>query len=257
VNTFSYSVRAAGVAALSVCAFSANALTLDTTALQANAVFSLSPTALDAMSAANTVMSGLGTTGTLAPTLTSDGYVLPNFNLPISKVDVSLGLPPFSPLVSPNYGDATGAALQITRGSSSVTLANFVVDYSKDLVLADITSNGITTKGTSLYSFDATNLQIGLNGLTLNMHQTLSNLVFTSSALTTFASGLKLGSALLAPLKTLDFGTITIDINAALRSPINATPYTVATAVPELPSTAMMMFGLLGMAAVTRRKQRV
>jgi hypothetical protein len=257
VNTYSYSVKAAGAVALSVCALTANALTLDTSGLQANAVFSLSPLAVDLMFAANTVMTGLGTTGALAPTVTSDGYVLPNFNLPINKVDVSLGLPPFSPLVSPNYGDTTGAALQITRGSRSVTLANFVVDYSKDLVLADITANGITTKGTSLYSFDATDLKIGLNGLTLNMHQQLSNLVFTSSALATFASGLKLGSALLAPLQTLDFGTITIDINGALRTPINATPFTVAAAVPEIPSTAMMVFGLLGMAVVSRRKQQI
>ena len=257
MNTFSYSVKAVGAVALSVCALSANALTLDTRGLQANAVFSLSQGALDAMFAADTVMSGLGTTGTLASTISSTGDALPNFNLPIDKVDVSLGLPPFSPLISPNYGDTSGAALQITRGSRNVTLANFVVDYSKDLVLADITANGITTKGTSLYSFDATDLKIGLDGLTLNMHQKLSNLVFTSSALNTFTSGLKLSSALQTPLKTLDFGSITIDINGALRTPINATPFTVTTAVPELPSTAMMMFGLLGMAVVSRRKQRI
>jgi hypothetical protein len=185
--------------------------------------------------------------------VSSTGDLLPAFNMPVSKVDVSLGLPPFSPLVSPNSGEASGAALQITRGARSVTLANFVIDYSKDLVLADITANGVTTKATSLYSFDATNLNIGLNGLTLNMHQTLSNLVFTPTALSTFGTGLNLAKSLQAPLSTIDFGTITVDVNGALRSPINATPFTVA--VPELPKGVMLLLGMVGIAVVSRRKQ--
>lgn len=251
VKTLTYSVKALGFVALTAFTVSASALTLDMRALQANSVFSVSQEALDAMFAADTAIASLGTASTLGST---DGQAS-SFNLPITKVDVSLGLPPFSPLVDPNMGMTSGAALQISRGSRSITLANFVVDYSKDLVLADITANGVTTYGSSLYSFDSTDLKIGLNGLTLNMHQTLSNLVFTSSALNTFTSGLKLSSALANPLKTLDFGTITIDINAGLRSPIDATPFKVATAiVPELPSTAMMLLGLMGMAAVSRRK---
>lgn len=249
MNTFKYSFKAAGIAAVTTLAMStsAQALTLDTTFLQANSVFALSQDAMDAMSAASTSMSALG--NATAANSTSSA-----FNLPVTKVDVSLGLPPFSPLVSPNWGDATGSALSITRGSRSVVLANFVIDYSKDLVLADITANGVTTKNTSLYSFTATDLKIGLNGLTLNMHQQLSNLVFTDTALASFTSGLNLSKALVTPLKTLDFGTITIDINGALRSPINATPYTAA--VPEAPPAAMLGLGLCGIALVARRKMK-
>jgi hypothetical protein len=249
VNTFKYSFKAAGIAAVTTLAMStsAHALTLDTTFLQANSVFSLSQEALDAMSAASTNMSALGNASAATSTTAA-------FNLPVTKVDVSLGLPPFSPLVTPNWGDATGSALSITRGSRSVVLANFVIDYSKDLVLADITANGVTTKNTSLYSFTATDLKIGLNGLTLNMHQQLSNLVFTDTALASFTSGLNLSKALVTPLKTLDFGTITIDINGALRSPINATPYTAA--VPEAPPAAMLGLGLCGIALVARRKMK-
>jgi len=254
VNIFKYSFKAAGVAAVTTLAMSApaKALTLDTTFLQANSVFALSQDALDAMSAASTSMSALGNASNASPTKSATGDLLPAFNLPVTKVDVSLGLPPFSPLVTPNSGDATGSALAITRGSHSVILANFVIDYSKDLVLADITSNGVTTKGSSLYSFTATNLNIGLNGLTLNMHQQLSNLVFTDTALASFSSGLNLSRVVAAPLKTLDFGTITIDINGALRAPINATPYTAA--VPEAPPAAMLGLGLFGIALVARRK---
>lgn len=256
MNTFKYSFKAAGLAAVTTLALStsAQALTLDTTFLQANSVFALSQDALDAMSAASTSMSALGNASAAASTMSATGDLLPAFNLPVTKVDVSLGLPPFSPLVSPNSGDASGSALAITRGSKSVVLANFVIDYSKDLVLADITANGVTTKNTSLYSFTATDLKIGLNGLTLNMHQKLSNLMFTDSALTSFTSGLNLSKALATPLKTLDFGTITIDINGALRSPINATPYTAA--VPEAPPAAMLGLGLCGIALVARRKMK-
>lgn len=256
MNTLKYSFKAAGIAAASALAMStsAQALTLDTTFLQANSVFALSQDALDVMSASSTTMSSLGNASAAASIKSATGDMLPAFNLPVTKVDVSLGLPPFSPLVSPNWGNATGSALAITRGSKSVVLANFVIDYSKDLVLADITANGVTTKNTSLYSFTATDLKIGLNGLTLNMHQKLSNLTFTESALTSFTSGLSLSKALATPLRTLDFGSITIDINGALRSPINATPYTVA--VPEAPPAAMLGLGLCGIAMVARRKMK-
>lgn len=249
MNAVKYSFKAAGLVAFAslTLSSSASALTLDTTFVQANSVFALSQDALDAMDAASTSMSALG--------IASQAGSSSSFNLPVTKVDVSLGLPPFSPLVSPNWGDATGSALAITRGSRTVTLANFVIDYSKDLVLADITANGVTTKGTSLYSFTATDLNIGLNGLTLNMHQQLSNLVFTDTALASFTSGLNLSKALATPLKTMDFGTITIDINGALRSPVNATPFTV-TSVPEAPPVAMLGLGLCGIAVVGRRKMR-
>lgn len=256
MSTIQYTFKAAGLAAIAslTLSTSASALTLDTTALAANSVFALSQDAMDAMTLANTSISALGIASSATGTKSAGGGLLPSFNLPVTKVDVSIGLPPFSPLVSPNWGDATGSALAIKRGSNSVILANFVIDYSKDLVLADITANGVTTKGSSLYSFTATGLNIGLNGLTLNMHQQLSNLMFTDSALATFTSGLSLSKIMSSSLKTVDFGTITIDINGALRSPVNATPFTAA--VPEAPPALMLGLGLCGIALVARRKMQ-
>jgi len=168
-------------------------------------------------------------------------------------VDVSLGLPPFSPLVTPNSGEAAGSALLVSRGSYSLTLANFVIDYDTDLVMADITANGVTTKGASLYTFDATDLSIGLKGLTLNMHQTLSNLTLTSSAVNTFASALGLNKVFTSVLTTLNFGTITIDINGSLRTPISSADY--VASVPETPPLWTMGLGLVGIAGIARRKQ--
>jgi hypothetical protein len=131
-------------------------------------------------------------------------------------------------------------------------LANFFIDYDASMVLADITANGMTQQRTSLYSFEATDLKIGLKGLTLNMNQKLSNLQLTNTALATFASGLSLSRVLQAPLVGLDFGTITVDINGALRAPINGAPY--VAAIPEPSSWAMLALGLVGIAFVSRRK---
>jgi len=228
----------------------ASALVLDTTALKANSVFALSDEASFAMSLTGTNISALGNSTQLSGGA-SDGIA--SFNLPVTKVDVSLGLPLFGgQLITPNSGDATGSALLISRGNYNLTLANFVIDYKTSLVLADITTNGVTAKGTSLYSFTATNLTTGLSGLSLNMHQQLSNLVLTSSAQASFTSGLHLQKLYADTIKTLDFGTITIDINTALRQPVSDKPY--VASVPEAPSVFAMALGLLGIAAASRRK---
>ncbi len=241
--------------ALVLMPVSASALTLDTTYLQANAVFSLSEDALDAMSSVRTSISAAGNTSLVAGNLASDGSSIPAFNLPVTKVDVSLGLPLFGgQLVTPNSGNASGSALIISRGSNTIALANFFIDYKTSLVMADITANGVTTKSTSLYSFNASKLDVGVSGLALTMHQDLTQLMFTSSAAATFSSALKLPSVYRPVLDGLDFGTITVDVKTALRPGVNATPF--ITSVPEAPSYAAMGLGLLGIAAVSRRKAK-
>lgn len=252
-TTWTHSLTGALALAASLAAPSAQALTLDTTWLQANSVFALSMEAYDAMAAAGVTMSALGNASNAKGTTLADGTVLSAFNLPVTKVDVSVGFWPFANLVTPEWGEASGSALLISRGTRNVTLANFFIDYDTSLVMADITANGVTQKRTSLYSFDATDLKIGLNGLTLNMHQKLTNLTFTNSALATFASGLNLSKTLQGPLVGLDFGTITIDINGSLRAPISSAPY-VAAAIPEASPAAMLGLGLIGIALVSRRK---
>lgn len=250
----SWTPSLAGAVALTaaLAATPAQALTLDTTWMQANAVFGLSLEAFDAMAAAGVTMSALGNASNAKGTVLPDGSVLSAFNLPVTKVDVSVGFWPFANLVTPDWGEASGSALLVSRGARNVTLANFFIDYDTSLVLADITANGVTQKRASLYEFDATGLKIGLNGLTLNMHQKLSNLTFTDSALATFASGLNLSKTLQGPLVGLDFGTITIDINGALRTPVSSVPY--VAAIPEASPAMMLGLGMLGIALVSRRK---
>ena len=114
--------------------------------------------------------------------------------------------------------------------------------------------SGVTTTGMAIYSFDAVDdLAISLNGLTLNMHQQLANLMLTTAAQDTFASALKLNKAVKGALSVLDFGTITIDINGALRKPVSATAFTAAM-VPEPGPASMIGLGLLALMWVARRK---
>lgn len=239
----------AAVCALGVSS-TASALSLSTTYLKADSVFELSDMALAALDASGSKMSALGNSFEVASGTQA-------FDLPVTKVDVSIGI--FPPSLKPVSGDASGSALLISRGSRSLALANFHIDFANEKVNADIITNGVTTKGVSIYDFDvASPLSIGLSGLTLNMTEKLNHLVLTPEALTTIAAALNLNKVLQAPLKTLDFGTINIDIKGALRLPgVSDKPFTLANmpAVPEPSAWLMMALGMIGVAAIARRKQ--
>jgi len=244
----------AAAAALGVpCLFSATAahalsMTLPTTAMDANAIMTLSQDAVDAMSATGISMSALGNAYAVS------GSTLPSFDLPITEVSVNLSLIPYA--LTPTAGESSGSALQISRGSNNLVLANFQIDYSTEQVLADVIVSGVTTTGMAIYSFDqATTLDMSLQGLTLNMSQVLNHLYLTTAAQNTFASALNLSKTLKGVLSVIDFGTISIDINAALRKPVSASAFTAAMIpVPEPGPAPMMALGLVAMVWVARRK---
>ena len=160
----------------------ASALSLNTTALKANSTLQFSSEAATASSLAGISFSALGNTIVGAGT-TTNGKVAPSFILPVTQADVSIG---WNLKVSPNAGEAIGSALKIQRGDSSLTLANFEIDFKKDQVFADVMINGSVTN-MAIYSFtEKTDLKIGLKGLALTMNQTLGDLALTEKFLNTF-----------------------------------------------------------------------
>jgi hypothetical protein len=229
----------------------ASALSLNTTALKANSTLQFSEEAAMATSLVGISFTALGNTVVGAGT-TSNNIFAPSFILPVTEADVSIG---WNLKVSPNAGEAIGSALKVQRGSSQLTLANFQIDFKKDQVFADVITNGVTTN-MAIYSFtEKTDLQIGLKGLGLTMKQTLGDLHLTTQAQDTFASALNLADPLKAVLGGLNFGSINIDISTSLRKPISDKPFTAAMMVPEPSTYALMALGMVGIAAVARRKQ--
>lgn len=230
----------------------ASALSLDTTYLQANSTLQFSSSAFNATNLLDISFSTMGN-AYQSGSVTTNGIRVPTFVLPVTNADVSIG---WNLKLSPNSGDATGSGLLLTRGYAQLGLANFSIDYGTDKVYADVMWGGKSTN-MAVYSFtEQTDLKIGLNGLALTMNQTLGNLKLTGQAIDTFASVLGVDDVFKGVMTGLNFGTITIDIKTALRSPISDNPLTAASMVPEASTYVMMGIGLAGIALISRRRHR-
>lgn len=173
------------------------------------------------------------------------------FVLPITKsvVDVSL----FK--IAPVSGEAIGSAILASKGTKSLALANFKIDYAKDKISGDLITNG-QTSSMALFSFnEQTPRTIKLSGLTLTMNQTLNNLKLTSDATSSLTSALG-NSGAMSSLAAANFGTLTIDVSSVSRKAVSTKPYTASMMVPEASTYAMMALGLAGIGFVARRKAR-
>jgi hypothetical protein len=152
------------------------------------------------------------------------------FNLPVTRIVLG-----FSPLVQ--SGSAVGSALFFSRldfddnfeeFTSTLTLANFTLDYKRQLVLADTTHSGKPTmRQLPIYKFNtATRLNLRYRfPLSISLYEQLNKLYLTPEAQAAFRDGLKL-PGFAEPSLTYDYGTLTQSINVKLRPrPINARPY--------------------------------
>jgi PEP-CTERM motif len=230
-----------------VVAGSAQALTLNTAGVKANALLTLNSNAASTLSANGISLRALGNA-------TSAGTNA--FNLPITSADISVGL--FK--LTPQGGDAVGSALQLAKGSRSATMANFDVVYGSGTgagtISGDVIINGKTQK-MQLFTFkEQTPLSVKLSGLSLTLNQNLNNLKLTSSASSTFASALNLSASAASTLAALDYGTLKMDISSTKRTPVSTKAFTAANLVPEPSTYALMGLGLAGVALVARRKQQ-
>jgi hypothetical protein len=210
----------------------ANALTLNTAGLKADSVLTFSVAASGASAAATVVFQPLGNMTSLPGVAkedpeTGDTVLVESFNQPVTKADIKVTS---SLAIVPTSGAAARSGLKLIRGKVYVGLANFVVNFDKKIVYADIITPTATLTQAELYTFkDNGDLKISLKGLVLNQSQSVSNLVFTDAAQKAIADGLSLSSALRAVLPGLDWGTIAVKVTSYKRSPaVSTTPLTAA-----------------------------
>lgn len=226
---------------------SAQALTLNTAGVKANALLTLNSAAASTLASNGITMKALGNA-------TSAGTNA--FNLPITSADLSVGL--FK--ITPQGGDAVGSALQLVKGSRSAVMANFDVVYGSGTGTGTISGDVIIsgkTQNMALFTFkEQTPVSVKLTGLSLSLNQSLSNLKLTAGAASTFATALNLSSSAASLLASTDYGTLKMDITTAKRMAVSTKAFTAANLVPEPSTYALMGLGLAGVAFVARRKQQ-
>lgn len=243
--TFARSVLA--VAGLVVASSSAQAIaiTLPTTRLDAEAVFSFSDDAVSLFQLTGVSASALGNTKAEG----SDGW---SFTMPVTEVTLNASIFPFK--LSPVAGEASGSGLLIQKGANALSLANFTLDFKRNVMLADITSRIGTVMQYDLFSFKVTEgLHVSTSG-GLSMAMTLDEMTLTTGAQAQFISGLKLKYFERMALPGLNFGSLNIDIAPGLRFNVSDKPLVVA--VPEASSLGMLVAGMLAIGVISRRRMK-
>lgn len=221
------------------------AITLPTTNLDAEAVFAFSDDAVSLFQLTGVSASALGNTKVDG----SDGW---SFMMPVTEVTLNASVFPFR--LSPVAGEASGSGLMIQKRNNLLSLANFTLDFKRNVMLADIASRNGTLMQHDLFSFKVTEgLHLSTNG-GLSMAMTLDEMTLTSSAQAQFISGLRLNQIERMALPGLNFGSLDIDIAPGLRFNVSSKP--LVSAVPEASSLGMLVAGMLAIGAIMRRRMR-
>lgn len=237
-----FSVTSMVALAAAVAATSASALTLNTTALKSDAIFTLTLDAEGSMNAAGVTIapSGNSTTTALprvpATDIGGNTGTVSSFNMPITTVDIKVGL---DLKVKPNSGQSNGAALRLQSiDGGDAVLANFKVDYNAKIVYADLFDVylGTVEKQVPLYNFTEYKPQVlSLKGLVLNQRTYCGNLTFTETMKPKLVEALLIREQFVPALSTLKWGTIDTVVTSYKRSPaLSGKPYTLAD-VPNQP----------------------
>lgn len=225
---------------------SAITMTLPTTNLDANSVFSFNSGTQNLMSRMGVYVTGLGNSKQTSPTAWS-------FEMPVTEVALSMSLLPLK--LSPVSGKASGSALGIYSEDGGLQLANFSLDFKRNILSADLTTADGINKNFDVYNFSVSqDLHVSTVG-GLSMQMSLTQMKLTSGAQTAFSQALQLPDFVAIALGKLDFGQLDINISPGLRSNVSDKPYA-ASMVPELPSMSMFVLGLLALSVTAQRKMR-
>lgn len=234
-------------AGLSLGASAAMALpiTIPTTFIDAETTFTFNSDTADLMSAMNIGVSALGNS-------VDDGSHW-NFMMPVTQVSLNVSLFPAS--IKPISGFASGSGLLIHSDGGALSLANFGLDFKRNVLTADLgTVDGKITKSFDVFSFKVTEgLHLSTKG-GLSMKMQLDEMTLTQQAQSAFTWSLALDELAQSALPYLNFGSLSVDINPSLRFGLSSKP--LVSPVPEPSSWTMLAVGMLAIAAISRRRQQ-
>ncbi len=217
-------------------------LTLDTTYLDAKSVYTFNSDTASLMEAVGLSASALGNTKAVAGSNWQ-------FMMPVTQVTVNTGLFPLG--LTPVSGQASGSGLMIKSETGALTLANFALDFKRNVLMADLGTGSGITKSFDVYSFT---VDQGLHLSTANslsFAMNLTHMTLTSGAQVQFVSALQLDDIAASALPILDFGTLAVSISPALR--FGLSNQALVASIPEPPSYMTLALGMVGLAWVTRR----
>lgn len=234
-------------AGLSIGASAAMALpiTLPTSFIDAEATFRFNADAADLMSSMGIGVSALGNT-------VDDGSHW-NFMMPVTQVSLNVSLFPAS--IKPISGAASGSGLLIHGEGGALSLANFGLDFKRNVLTADLgTIDGKITKTFDVFNFKVTeDLHVSTKG-GLSMKMQLDEMMLTQQAQSAFTWSLALDELAQSALPYLNFGSLSVDINPSLRFGVSSKP--LVSPVPEASGLGMLVAGMLAIGAITRRRMR-
>jgi hypothetical protein len=207
-----------------------SAITLKTTGVDAQSVFTFSTVAVGQMGLVSVSVSApevsnttlASTTPTVDPEtgLTVD---VKAFNFPVTKAQVKIG---WGLKIAPVAGDSMRSALLFTRPAGrgqppyKVGLGNFRIDYPNQIMRADIMTSTGTTTNVPLYNFtDNKDTQIKLVGLGVVMTGSFKDMIFDDAAADKIGDGLNINPVLRPPLKQAQWGGVAIRVNVLKKRP--------------------------------------
>ena len=222
---------------------SAIPLTIPTTLLDAESTYTFDADTADLMRLMGISVSALGNTQAMSGNPWQ-------FMMPVTQVTLNASILPLG--LTPVSGFASGSGLMIKSETGALTLANFGLDFKRNVLTADLGTSAGISKAFDVYSFTVDQgLHLSTTG-GLSMAMNLSHMTLTSGAQAQFASALQLDELAVSVLPVLNFGTLDVNISPALRFGLSDKP--LVAAIPEPPRFATLGLGLLGLAFVARRR---